>query len=88
MIKTRIQKTKSRVSKRRSRLKPDDPITKTVIRLGKLFGMDDSESSSEAFVEQLHFSTAATSTSHTLRGFVWMPAVDLLVTSKNRSRQH
>jgi hypothetical protein len=38
----------------------DDPITKAVIHLGKLCGMDNSDSGAEAFVEQLHLCTART----------------------------
>jgi len=44
----------------REEKRSDDPITKAVIHLGKLCGMDNSDSGSEAFVEQLHLCTART----------------------------
>ena len=66
MTKTRIHRNKSRASggasksKRSSRLIPDGPITKAVNRLGRLCGMDKSESASEAFVQQLYRCVADT----------------------------
>ena len=44
----------------REEKRSDDPITKAVIHLGKLCGMDNSDSGSEAFVEQLHLCTGRT----------------------------
>src|SRR4030095_9321083 len=44
----------------REEKRSDDPITKAVIHLGKLCGMDNSDSGAEAFVEQLHLCTART----------------------------
>ena len=44
----------------REEKRSDDPITKAVIHLGKLCGMDNSDSGAEAFVEQLHLYTART----------------------------